>query len=164
MTIETEATRGSANAVETKGLVIALERAANAAHPVEAITLLGELERLKALLWQRLLTTATQAAVAPSRDALDDLRHLSPGQVAELLNVKPAYVHELCRTGRLPAVKEGKYWLIPQTGLRERLVYLRGDIDARPEPRLQSPNLRGDIARDPRSGPRRSVRLLSRED
>ncbi len=98
--------------------------------------MLGELERLKALFWQRLLAAATQAAVSPPRDALDELRHLTAGQVAELLNVKSAYVHELCRTRRLPAVKEGKYWLIPQAALRNRLVYQRGDIDPSAEPRL----------------------------
>jgi excisionase family DNA binding protein len=159
MTVGAEATRGSVNAVEAKSFLAALERSGEAAQPVDIIVLLGELERLKALLWQRLLNAATQAATAPPRDALDDLRHLTPGQVAELLNVKPAYVHELCRTRRLRAVKEGKYWLIPQAALRDRLVYRRSDIDAGPEPRLQSPNIRGDIARGPRGRARRSVAL-----
>ena len=90
MMTETGATPPSPNAAETRSLVTALERAANAAQPIEAIGLLGELERLKTLLWQRLLITAAQTAAAPSRDSLDDLLHLSPGQVAELLNVKPA--------------------------------------------------------------------------
>ena len=159
MTIGTEQSR-STNALETTGLVAALERAGQTAQPSDVLRLLGELERLKALLWQRLLATATQASAAQPRDALDDLRHLTPGQVAELLNVKPAYVHELCRTRRLPAVKEGKYWLIPQTALRDRLVYQRGDIDPSSEPRLQSLNLRGDTARGRRGRPRRSATLI----
>jgi excisionase family DNA binding protein len=49
--------------------------------------------------------------------------------VSALLNLKAAYVHELCHTGRLPAVKHGKAWLIPQAALRDRLAYRPGDID-----------------------------------
>lgn len=158
MTTGSEASPSSAITTETKGFVTGLERAADAAKPVEAIALLGELERVKTLLWHRLLTAAAQAAAAPPRDALHDLRHLSPGQVAELLNVKPAYIHELCRTGRLAAVKEGKYWLIPQAALRERLVYQRSDIDPRSEPRLQSTNPRRDSTPRPDTGVTRRSR------
>ena len=163
MTTGREATPSSGNAVETRALVAALDHATAAAQPLDMIALIGELERLKILLWHRLLTATAQAAATPTPDGLDDLRHLSPGQVAELLNVKPAYVHELCRTGRLAAVKEGKYWLIPQTARRERLVYRRSDIDPRSEPRLQSTNLREDIARGPRGRPRRSPTLVRQE-
>jgi excisionase family DNA binding protein len=160
---EKEAAPLSASVTQSKELVAALERAVAEAQPFDMIALIGELERLKILLWHRLLTSTAQAAAAPTPDGLDDLRHLSPGQVAELLNVKPAYVHELCRTGRLAAVKEGKYWLIPQAALRERLVYRRSDIDPRSEPRLQSTNLREDIARGPRGRPRRSPTLVRQE-
>ena len=163
MTTAKEATPSSGNAMETSALVAALEHAAAAAQPLDMIALIGELERLKILLWHRLLTATAQAAATPTPDGLDDLRHLSPGQVAELLNVKPAYVHELCRTGRLAAVKEGKYWLIPQTALRKRLVYPRSDIDPSSEPRLQSTNLREAVARGPRGRPRRSPTLVRQE-
>lgn len=163
MTSRAEAVPPAADAAGTRGVVAALERVASEAPVVEAIALLGELKRLKALLWQRALTGAAQAAAPPPRDGLDDLRHLSPGQVAELLSVKPAYVHELCLTGRLPALKEGKYWLIPETALRERLVYRRSDIDPQSEPRLQSSSLREDIARGPRGRPRRSPTFARRE-
>ena len=158
-----EAIPSSGNSAETRPLVAALEHAAAAAQPLDMIALIGELERLKILLWHRLLTATAQAAATPIPDGLDDLRHLSPGQVAELLNVKPAYVHELCRTGRLAAIKEGKYWLIPQAALRERLMYRRSDIDPASEPRLQSTKLRDEIARGPRGRPRRSPALMRQE-
>jgi excisionase family DNA binding protein len=101
-------------------------------------SLLGDLEHLKALVWEQLVRLGAARATAAAPDPLDDLRHLTPQHVAELLNLKPAYVHELCRTGRLPAIKHGKYWLIPQASLRERLAYSRRHIDAPPEQDLES--------------------------
>jgi hypothetical protein len=50
--------------------------------------------------------------------------------MVRLLSVKPAYVHELCRTGRLQAMKSGKYWMISVAGLRRCLMSGNGDIDA----------------------------------
>jgi excisionase family DNA binding protein len=140
---------------ETRDIVGALAHRAQEAGSAEVATLLGELEALKALLWQRLLAAAVTAA-APPRDVVDDLRHLTPAQVSELLNLKEAYVHELCRTRRLPAVKHGKYWLIPQATLREWLAYRPGDIDGGAARPLGSVNLRGDTARGPGGRPRRS--------
>jgi excisionase family DNA binding protein len=137
---------------ETRQAVTALERTVSGAAPADLAAILGELERLKTLLWQRLLA----AASVPPRDVTDDLRHLTPAQVAELLNLKEAYVHELCRTGRLPSVKHGKYWLIPQAGLRDHLAYRSGDVDHAGQARLQSANPRSDTARGPGGRPRRS--------
>ncbi len=137
----------------------ALGRIADAAAPAEAAVLLGELERLKALVWQRLIAAAAVAA-APPREALDDLRHVTPAQVAELLNLKEAYVHELCRTRRLPAVKHGKYWLIPQAALRQWLTYPVGDVDGSTVRRIASPNLREDTSRGATKRARRSPTLV----
>jgi excisionase family DNA binding protein len=121
--------------------------------------LLGELERLKAILWQRLLNpSASQAEPAPT-GPLDDLRQLTPAQVSELLNLKEPYIHELCRTGRLPATKSGQYWMISVAGLRQWLVYPGRDIDGAARARLESLNPRGDSGPPMTGGrrPRRSV-------
>jgi excisionase family DNA binding protein len=69
------------------------------------------------------VTTATARETPPPADPVEDLRHLTPQQVAETLSLKAAYVHELCRTGRIPATKSGKYWMIPVAGLRRWLAY-----------------------------------------
>jgi excisionase family DNA binding protein len=72
-----------------------------------------------------------EAAPAPAVPAtsLHELRHVSPAHVAELLNLKEPYIHELCRTGKLPSTKKGKYWIIPVAGLREWLAYRKRDVD-----------------------------------
>ena len=115
--------------------------------PLEAIPpLLGELERLKAMLWHRLVLAATPART-PAPERLEDLRHLTPQTAGELLSLKPAYVHELCRTGRLPATKSGKYWMIPVAGLRAWLTADTRDVDGEIAARLESRNLPSDAGR-----------------
>jgi hypothetical protein len=76
-------------------------------------SLLGDLGGLKATIWQRLLLITTTQLGAGPVDPIEDLRHLTAHQVGALLGLKAAYVHELCRTGRITATKSGKYWLIP---------------------------------------------------
>jgi len=128
-------------------LLAGLERAVLEAEPPTIALLLGELERLKALLWHRLAAEIARTAPAPPAGGLDELRHLTPQQVGELLNLKPAYVHELCRTGRMPAVKSGKYWMIPVAGLRQWAAYRKGDVDPRHPEVLESLNPNGDTGR-----------------
>jgi hypothetical protein len=72
---------------KTQDLLGALARVRQEAPLAEIAGLLGELEALKAVLWQRLLAAAVTSAT-PQRDAIDDLRHLTPAQVAELLNLQ----------------------------------------------------------------------------
>lgn len=134
-------------------LLGALERRLCGADPPQLARLLGDLERLKATLWQRLLhATAAPLAAAPA-DPVDELRHLTPQQVAGLLNLKAAYVHELCRTGRLPAAKSGKYWMIPVAGLRRWLASTNRDVDEGVPVRLQSLDRLGDTRSPSRTGP-----------
>lgn len=153
MPIATPLDASSARPERIAEAVAALERAAAEAPPPALAELLGALERLKAIAWERLaLLAATRGADPPVRDQLEDLRQLTPAQVAELLGLKEPYVHELCRTGRLPAVKHGKYWLVSAAGLREWLVYPRRDIDPAPATAVGS----GDGARGPAAHPRRS--------
>jgi hypothetical protein len=93
--------------------IVILERAVSSAEPRQLAILLGDLERLKATIWQRLLLITTTQLGAGPVDPIEDLRHLTAHQVGALLGLKAAYVHELCRTGRITATKSGKYWLIP---------------------------------------------------
>jgi excisionase family DNA binding protein len=148
-------------------LVASFERVADAANASSLAQLLGSLERLKAIVWARLLA-ATVPAERLRPEPLDELRHLTPSQVAELLSLKEAYVHELCRSRQIRATKQGKYWIIPVVELREWLVRARG-IDPRwagsvglPGPAVtQVPSREGpDRPLPGHTGPRRRQRTL----
>jgi excisionase family DNA binding protein len=118
-------------------ILIAFEQAVGSVEPGSLPAVLGALERLKALAWGRALESVSRS---PSPwTGLDELRHLTPLRVAELLSVKEAYVHELCRSGRIPATKEGKYWLIPVTALHEWLAKSRQRVDRGLRQQLTSP-------------------------
>lgn len=142
-------------------LLAALERTASEAEPAKLVQLLGDLERVKASLWQRLLVATTSQVAPGAPDLGSELRHLTPQQVGEILSLKAAYVHELCRTGRIPAIKSGKYWMIPVGGLRQWLAYQKGDIDGTAQAPVQSPNPRRDVRplslTGPAGRPRRSL-------
>jgi hypothetical protein len=110
------------------------EELASASTP-ELVALLGDLERLKARCWHRLVTLA---AVPPQNATpLEDLQHLTPARVGELLNLTEPYVHELCRTGQLAARKQGKYWIIPVRALREWATEPKG-VDTPPATPVRS--------------------------
>jgi excisionase family DNA binding protein len=149
--------------VDTAQLVPALERALDHVPSAEIPALIGDLERLQSLLAARLMREAWQAAPGARANApLEDLHHLTPAQVAELLNLTEPYVHELCRTRRVQATKSGKYWMIPVTGLRRWLAYQNRDIDHAVDIRLQSRNPQGDAgSRSRRSSATRHSRALT---
>jgi excisionase family DNA binding protein len=149
--------QGTGSAAEA----VVLERTASDAEPAKLVQLLGDIERLKASLWQRLLVATTSQASPAALDPESELRHLTPQQVGEILSLKAAYVHELCRTGRIPAIKSGKYWMIPVEGLRQWLAYQKHDVDGRTHAPVQSVNPRGDVRplshTRPAGRPRRSL-------
>lgn len=66
--------------------------------------LLAEVERLRVALWARLFDTPERGGSSQQTTPL-----LTAPQVAEALGVPVSYVYELARTGRLPAVRFGKY-------------------------------------------------------
>jgi Helix-turn-helix domain len=143
-------------------LVPTLERALNQVPAAAIPVLIGDLERLRALLATRLMRETWQAAPgARSQDALEDLRHLAPAQVAELFNLTEPYVHELCRTRRMQATKSGKYWMIPVAGLRRWLLYQKRDVDGGTQPPVESRDPRGEVRprslTGPAGRPRRSL-------
>jgi excisionase family DNA binding protein len=125
-------------------LVSAFERAMDMASLGALAHLLGSLERLKAIAWGRLLATSVPTE-RPRTEPLEELRHLTPIQVAKLLSLKEAYVHELCRSRKIPATKRGKYWIIPVAELREWLGRGQG-IDPRRSGSLGLPARPGTTA------------------
>ena len=139
---------------DTSQLIPALERALDQVPSAAIPILIGDLERLQALLAARPMREALQTVPRPrSNESLDDLKHLTPQQVGDVLSLKAAYVHELCRTGRIPAMKSGKYWMIPVAGLRQWLLYQKDDVDGAAQLPLQSRNPRGDARSTRLTGP-----------
>lgn len=134
--------------------IATLERHGAAVPHAEIPLLLGGLERLRATLTARMIRETIAASAPAPTSTLDELRHLTPAQVAELLNLKEPYVHELCRSRKLPATKSGKYWIIPVAGLRDWLMYRDGDIDRAAEARLQSLHRAAALPRGRRTGTR----------
>jgi excisionase family DNA binding protein len=118
-------TAGESSA-ELHVLLAALEERVKTVPASSIPAALGDLERIKTLLWLR---TRERIEPLPRTEPLDELRHLTPSQVAELLNLKEPYVHELCRSRRLPALKQGKYWIISLARLRAWLAEPGGGID-----------------------------------
>jgi excisionase family DNA binding protein len=88
-----------------------IERVIQEASAQELPGLLGELERLRALAWQRM--------TAPRGDGSADIGMLTTARLAELWGMPAAKIRELCRAGRIPARKLGKEWVVPVAALRE---------------------------------------------
>ena len=128
---------------ELRAVLASLEGTINTSDRPTLQQLLPSLERLRAVIWIRLFAGAPPASQV-HREPLEDLRHLTPVQVGEFLGMKPAYVHELCRSRRIPAIKQGKYWMIPAGDLHEWLRKSRR-VDARNTGPLPSSD-QGDVA------------------
>jgi excisionase family DNA binding protein len=134
---------------------------------LEPATAQACLARIAGLL--PLLLARIQAA--PATDGAADPgppRCLKPRDVAALTGLEEAYVHALCRAGRLPAFKTGKYWLIPVE--RFRAWQAAGGLDAAVPAALGSPRARhgatgpGLGAIRPRRGGLRGPRRPAGED
>jgi excisionase family DNA binding protein len=81
-------------------LIAQLERIASEIDPGAAPTLLGELERIKAIAMR-------QMSVSPPSDTVDSL--LTAEEAAAFLKVPVSWVEESARNGRLACVRLGRY-------------------------------------------------------
>jgi excisionase family DNA binding protein len=89
---------------------------------------LGELERVKAILWSRMVSLSCNSR---SNRLPDAVTLLTMPQVAKRLAIPEGRAYELARQERLPTVKIGKYvrvplaeletWLSQQTSLERRI-------------------------------------------
>jgi excisionase family DNA binding protein len=95
--------------------------------PRDCPAVLGALERLKALLWGRLLLVETTRITDSGASTPERL--LTIPQVAALLAIPKGRAYELARHGALPVVRIGKYVRVAPTALQEWL-----DRDAKPCP------------------------------
>jgi len=62
------------------------------------------------------------------------------------------------RRHKLPALKTGKYWIIPLTGVRRWLAYQNRDVDGGADALLQLPTTEGPAARGSEPRGRRTAR------
>ena len=114
--------------MEVCTLIALLEEAAAQGKVVDIPGLLGELERLKALLWSRMVTVSCRAM---SHQLPDTASLLTLPQVAMRLAIPEGRAYELARQGILPTVRVGKYvrvplgefetWVGQQTSLERRI-------------------------------------------
>jgi excisionase family DNA binding protein len=95
-------------------LLTSLEGALDGLSPSDCAQALGDLERLKAILWHRMLTVSCGSASSqPRADAV----LLTIPQVAELLAIPTGHAYELARRDVLPVVRFGKYVRVPHDSL-----------------------------------------------
>lgn len=87
-------------------LIASLEDAVARVEVTECPGLLGDLERLKAILWSRMVTVSCSPT---SRQPRTDAMLLTLPQVAKRLAISKGRAYELARQGKLPTVKVGKY-------------------------------------------------------
>ncbi len=97
-------------------LLVAVERAASEASYAEVPALLGELERVRATLWARLMAPQTPQGPAPASKG--DQLLLTVPTVAVRLAVRPARVYEMIRRNQMPVVRLGKHVRVPASGLQ----------------------------------------------
>ena len=83
-----------------------IEQAISGASVAELPALSGELDRLRATAWARMMTPQQPRADATARGEED--RYLTMRQVATRTGLSRSYLYELARTGDLPARPMGK--------------------------------------------------------
>jgi excisionase family DNA binding protein len=116
--------------------------------------LLGELERVRAALWDRMLRGSAVRDLAPTGDADDEI--LTVPEVARELRFTRAYAYEAVCRGDFAAVRTGKY-------VRIRRADRRAWLEGRPPARLDPRPARADRSRHApaRVGPRSPARAAA---
>lgn len=116
-------------AMDCAPLIASLEAAVGRVEVTECPRLLGELERLKAILWTRIVTVSCgTTSNQPRADAI----LLTLPKVAKRLAISEGRAYELARQGKLPTVKVGKYVRVEPAALDTWIVQHRdGTLDAR---------------------------------
>jgi excisionase family DNA binding protein len=96
-------------------LIASIEKALSSAPASEWPIWLGELERLKAIVWTRIGTQGRSPDRLPQDS--EDAQLFDTAEVAKQLNIPECRVYELARQGKIGAVKIGKYVRIPRKAL-----------------------------------------------
>lgn len=115
--------------MDCAALIASLETAVARVEVTDCLRLLGELERLKAILWTRMVTVSCGTT---SNQPRVDAMLLTLPQVAKRLAISDGRAYELARQGKLPTVKVGKYVRVEPAALDTWIVQHRdGTLDLR---------------------------------
>jgi excisionase family DNA binding protein len=96
--------------MDVSTLLALIEKTIAQAKVEDVPAFLGELERLKAILWSRMVAVSWKSTSNHSPDAT---MLLTMPEVAKRLAIPEGRAYELARQGRLPAVRVGKYVRVP---------------------------------------------------
>ncbi len=104
-----------------RGVLIEFERAVAEVSPHDAPTLLGELERLKAMIWARMMHPSPNHQGGPANESEPD-QLLTPQEAARILGVTPRWLYRHAK--RLPFTKRisRKVLRFSEAGLRRWLA------------------------------------------
>ncbi len=97
----------------------------------EIALLMGELERIRALLFSRLFDPNPSVENSDTHEKL-----IAVEEAARILNLTEQYVYELMRRGEIPSVRIGKYRRIRQKDLES---WISGRTECRMEGALYEP-------------------------
>ena len=124
-----------------RGLLTTIEQGLTNLVPRDVATLLGDLERLRAVLWARLTVASTSAHPVPAAAEPAD-RLLTIPEVATRLGVPTAYAYELARRRQLPVLRVGlRYLRVPASGLATWIDERLDDRGPRRHSRRAAPRL-----------------------
>lgn len=98
-----------------------IESAIATATPADCAGLVGELERLKALAWGRIMSGA-----GPAHQPSPEEELLTIPEVAPRLKVSEYRAYELARQGKLRAVKIGKSVRVTPSAIQEFVAQRNG--------------------------------------
>ncbi len=99
--------------LDCQGLIAELEQSIQALGLAECPVLLGELERLKAMAWWKIV--GSQASPPQSKAAV----LLTMAEAAARLSIPQSRAYELARQRKLPTVRIGKYVRVSPAALDE---------------------------------------------
>ena len=116
-------------------VLVSLKGALEGLPPADCARVLGDLERLKAILWHRMMT-ASSGTTSEKQGSEGTL--LTLPQVATRLAIPEGRAYELARQGTLPTVRVGKYvrvplaefetWVAQRTSLERRIDRASADF------------------------------------
>lgn len=115
-------------------LLADLEKVLVKLSPQDAPAVIGELERLKAILLGRMMNTSARngqsEVVGEAQGQRARLpKELNPREIGARLGLSPRSVHELLKTGRLPGYRVGRLWRVNEADFEAWVEKQKNGLD-----------------------------------